>query len=169
MAAELLGKVLVVDAAGVRTSGRIVETEAYTADDPASHSFAGPTPRNAVMFGPAGRLYVYLSYGIHHCANVVTGTEGDGQAVLIRAIEPLEGVDTMLARRGRFPLADGPGKLCQALGLDLDDNDTDLGSPIATVRIFDDGTASPTNPIVGPRVGLTKAIEVMWRFRSPER
>jgi len=159
----------VVERAGVRTTGRIVETEAYTADDPASHSFRGRTARNEVMFGPAGHLYVYLSYGIHCCANVVTGAEGDGQAVLIRAVEPFDGAEQMFERRGRHPLADGPGKLCQALGIGLADNGTDLDSHASAIRIFDDGTPPPADPTVGPRVGITKAVDVPWRFRSPRR
>ena len=157
---------LVVEHDDVMMSGRIIETEAYTADDPASHSFRGATERNAAMFGRAGHLYVYLSYGIHCCANVVTGPPGDGQAVLLRAIEPLDGIDEMRHRRGRLPLADGPGKLCQALGIALSDNGTDLcGS--SRIRIVDVGTPSPPDPVVGPRVGITKAIDVLWRFRSP--
>jgi len=160
--------VLVVERDGHRTSGRVVETEAYTADDPASHSFRGRTPRNGVMFGPPGRLYVYLSYGIHRCANVVTGAEGDGQAVLIRAIEPLAGVEEMLLRRGRTPLADGPGKLCQALGIGLGDNGAVLCGP-GPIRLLDDGTEPPSEPIVGPRVGITKAVDTPWRFRTSGR
>ena len=155
---------LAVEAAGVVTSGRIIETEAYTADDPASHSFRGVTARNAVMFGPAGRLYVYLSYGVHFCANVVTGVVGDGQAVLLRAVEPLEGVDEMHRRRGRTPLADGPGKLCQAFGITLHHNGAELDGT-SRVRVLDDGTPPPTNPVVGPRVGITKAVDRPWRFR----
>jgi DNA-3-methyladenine glycosylase len=168
VAPDLLGKVLVVDRDGTRVSGRIVETEAYTAADPASHSYRGRTARNAVMFGPAGHLYVYRSYGIHWCANVVTGADGDGQAVLIRAIEPLEGMGVMLRRRGRRPLADGPGKLCQALGLDGSDDDLDLVAPRSVVRIVDDG-APPADVLVGPRVGITKAIDTPWRWRAAVR
>ncbi len=156
---------MVVDRDGVRTSGRIVETEAYTQDDPASHSFRGRTPRNAVMFGPPGHLYVYLSYGIHRCANVVTGLDGDGQAVLVRALDPIDGIEVMLQRRGRRPLADGPGKLCQAMGIELRDDGADLtGSAIA---ILDDGTPPPPRAVTGPRVGITKAIDRPWRFRIP--
>lgn len=167
VARALLGKVLLTDHDGVRTSGRIVETEAYTADDPASHSFGGRTARNSVMFGPAGRLYVYLSYGIHHCANVVTGDDGDGQAVLLRAVEPIAGVEAMLERRGRRPLADGPGKLCQALGIDLTANGLDVTAAAAPIRIADDGTPPPDDPLVGPRIGITRAVEVPWRWRLP--
>ena len=135
VAPNLLNKVFVVDGC----AGRIVEVEAYTSDDPASHCFRGLTPRNAVMFGPPGRLYVYFTYGMHHCVNIVTGSEGDGQAVLVRALQPLDGLDVMRARRGSVPdrsLTDGPGKLTQALGLDLSDN-----GRIADV--FDDGVAPP--------------------------
>jgi len=120
------------------------------------------------MFGPPGRLYVYLSYGIHRCANVVTGAEGDGQAVLIRAIEPLAGVEVMLLRRGRTPLANGPGKLCQALGIGLGDNGAVLCGP-GPIRLLDDGTEPPSEPIVGPRVGITKAVDTPWRFRTGGR
>jgi DNA-3-methyladenine glycosylase len=138
----------------------ITEVEAYTADDPASHSFRGATPRNAMMFGPAGRLYVYLSYGMHFCANVVTGEVGDGQAVLIRAVRPLVGIELMRSRRpGRTDrqLADGPGKLTQALGIDAAMN----GHPVA---IFDDGVpVVPPEP--GPRVGISKAVDWPRRWR----
>ena len=164
MAPDLLGAVLVVERDGIRVAGRIIETEAYTAHDPASHSFRGRTTRNDVMFGPAGRLYVYRSYGIHWCANVVTGSEGDGQAVLLRAVDPVEGADEMLRRRGRRPLADGPGKLCQAFGLDGDDDGADLCGQ-GPIRILDDGGVQPGDPVVGPRIGLTKAVDTPWRFR----
>jgi DNA-3-methyladenine glycosylase len=164
VAPDLLGTVLVVERGGVLVAGRIIETEAYTADDPASHSFRGRTSRNEVMFGPAGHLYVYRSYGIHWCANVVTGAEGDGQAVLLRAVDPVEGVDEMLRRRGRRPLADGPGKLCQAFGLDGDDDGTDLCDQ-GPIRIHDDGMAPSLQPLAGPRIGITNAIDTPWRFR----
>ena len=164
MAPALLGTVLVVERGGVLVAGRIIETEAYTADDPASHSFRGRTSRNEVMFGPAGHLYVYRSYGIHWCANVVTGADGDGQAVLLRAVDPVEGVDEMLRRRGRRPLADGPGKLCQAFGVDGDDDGTDLCGP-GPIRILDGGAGPPVVPVAGPRVGITKAVDTPWRFR----
>ena len=170
VAADLLGKVLVVDGDRGRVSGRIIETEAYTADDPASHSFNGPTKRNEVMFGPPGHLYLYLSYGIHCCANVVTGRPGDGQAVLIRAIEPVAGIDAMRERRpgrGDRRLADGPGKLCAALGIDLSMNGIDLTDPAAAVRLLDDSTRPPSDPIVGPRVGISKALDRPWRYRTP--
>jgi DNA-3-methyladenine glycosylase len=159
VAPQLLNKVFVADGC----SGRIVEVEAYTSDDPASHCYRGRTPRNAVMFGPPGRLYVYFSYGMHHCVNIVTGDEGDGQAVLLRAVEPIDGVDVMRSRRGAVPhrsLADGPGKLTQALGLDLTDNGR-------AAEVYDDGVAPPAHPRIGPRVGITQAADWPRRFRLP--
>lgn len=171
VAIDLLGKVLVtVDAAGVLTSGRIVETEAYTNDDPASHSFRGRTARNATMFGPPGHVYVYLSYGVHACANVVTGAVGDGQAVLIRAVEPIDGIDVIRLRRGGRvdrELANGPGKVCAALGIGLDADGVDLTAASSAIRIISDGMSPPQDPLVGPRIGLTKAVDVPWRFRVP--
>src|SRR5687768_16932182 len=126
VAPELLNKVLVAG----DCAGRIVEVEAYRSDEPAAHTFRGRTPRNAVMFGPAGHLYVYFSYGMHHCANVVTGHVDDGQAVLLRTVVPVAGVEMMRARRPpgtpERHLADGPGKLCQALALDLAHSGHDL-------------------------------------------
>ncbi|MEP6299956.1 MAG: DNA-3-methyladenine glycosylase [Ilumatobacter sp.] len=164
---DLLNKLLVVTVDGITCSGRIVETEAYMPDDPASHTFRGLSLRNAVMFGPPGHLYVYLSYGIHQCANVVTGPAGSGQAVLIRAVEPVDGLDVMRARRRRpdRELANGPGKLCQALGIGAAHDGVDLLP--SDVAIVDDGVGSPTHPVVGPRVGITRAPATPWRFRGP--
>lgn len=144
VAPELLNKVLVV---GGRTA-RIVEVEAYTADDPASHSFRGRTARNASMFGPAGRWYVYLIYGMHHCLNLVTGIEGDGQAVLIRSVL----IDSVHPLRTR-----GPGRLCRELGIDrsLDG---------AEAFVAHDGVAPPATPIVTPRIGISKAIDLPRRW-----
>ncbi len=139
MAPELLNKLALIH--GVHA--RITEVEAYTADDPASHTFRGRTARNEVMFGPAGRWYVYLIYGIHHCLNLVTGEEGDGQAVLVRAVT-VPSVDARLTR--------GPGRLTRVLGIDRTFN----GSP---ALLFDDGTPPPTNPLVTPRVGITRAVD----------
>lgn len=122
------------------------------------------------MFGPAGRLYVYLSYGIHRCANVVTGAVGDGQAVLVRAIEPVQGIELMRSRRsGRADreLANGPGKLCAAMGIELTDDGADLCAGKSLIRIVDDGIDPPSSPIVGPRIGLTRAVDTPWRFRTP--
>ena len=176
VAVDLLDKLLCVrdtdDSGGAEiiVTGRILETEAYMPDDPASHTFNGPTDRNRVMFGPAGHLYVYLSYGIHHCANVVTGDVGSGQAVLIRAIAPVVGLETMRSRRGSradHVLTDGPGKLCQALGIARSDDGADLVGR-GRIEIVDDGVPPPRSPRVGPRVGITKGTVTPWRFRVPD-
>ena len=149
------------------SAGRIVEVEAYTPDDPASHAFRGRTPRNHSMFGAPGTLYCYRSYGIHTCANVAVGPEGEGGAVLFRAVEPLWGEPAMRGRRGEGrPLADGPGKLCEALGIELGHDGLDLLGE-ADVRLLVDGTPAPDAPLIGPRVGITKARERPWRWRVP--
>jgi DNA-3-methyladenine glycosylase len=145
------------------TAGRIVETEAYHESEPACHAFAGLTDRTRVLFGPPGRAYVYRSYGIHALLNAVTGTEGEGAAVLIRALEPLEGIDLMRDRRGVERVEDlcsGPGKLTQALGIDLELNDTVLGDAIAIEPPLGDATSIA----VGTRIGITRAVELPWRF-----
>jgi DNA-3-methyladenine glycosylase len=145
--------------------GRIVEVEAYRQDDPASHSFRGPTPRNRAMFGPAGHLYVYFTYGMHWCANVVTGADGVGSAVLLRAVVPVAGIELMRERRGgRAALADGPAKLCQAFAIGPEHDGVDLCTPDG-VWLLDDGVAPPRRPLVGPRVGITRAVDVPWRWR----
>lgn len=147
--------------------GRIVEVEAYRQDDPASHTFSGRTKRNEVMFGPGGHLYVYFTYGMHYCANVVTGPPGEGAAVLLRAVDPIAGVELMLERRqGRRQIADGPAKLCQAFGIDAGNNGADLlrGGGVA---LFDDGVPPPERPRIGPRVGISKAVDQPWRWRLP--
>jgi DNA-3-methyladenine glycosylase len=161
VAPELLGKLLVHDG----RVGRIVEVEAYRRDDPASHAFPGRTRRNATMFGPPGHLYVYFSYGVHWCANVVCG-DGDGQAVLLRALAPIDGLDEMraarpAARRDR-DLASGPGRLTQALGIDGTFDGVDLVR--GPVRIADDGTLPPRRPGVSTRIGISKAVEQPWRW-----
>ena len=143
--------------------GIVVETEAYAPDDPASHSFGGATRRNATMFGPAGRLYVYRSYGIHWCANVVCDVEGVGAAVLLRALEPREGLDEMVARRGLVDplhLCSGPGRLAQALGLTGDHDGLPLDRPPAVLL----GRAEPVEVVAGPRVGITRAAGLPWRY-----
>ncbi len=162
VARRLIGVTLLVDGVG----GRIVETEAYDRDDPASHSFAGPTPRNAAMFGPPGRAYVYRSYGIHWCLNFVCREEGHGAGVLIRALEPTRGLDRMRQRRGLDDarlLCAGPGRLGQALGIDASFNGRRLDAPpFALLAAADDGTAVQVE--AGPRIGISKAAEVPWRF-----
>jgi DNA-3-methyladenine glycosylase len=153
-------------------AGLIVEVEAYEgSDDPASHAFRGPTPRNTVMFGPPGRLYVYRSYGIHWCANVVCGPPGLASALLLRAIEPVAGLEEMWADRpkARVPadLGSGPGKLCAALGLHGDHDGADLLAPGSPVRLVARPvTAGPGAVAVlrGPRIGITRAVERPWRF-----
>ena len=147
--------------------GRIVEVEAYREDDPASHTYRGRTPRNAVMFGPPGHLYVYFTYGMHHCANVVTSPDGVGAAVLLRAVEPVRGEELMRDRRaGRTPLTDGPAKLCQAFAIGPQHNGIDVCRG-HDVMLLDDGTPPPDDPTVGPRVGISRAVDVPWRFLVP--
>ena len=167
VAPELLGKVVV---AGERRA-RIVEVEAYCGpEDPAAHSYRGPTARNATMFGPPGHLYVYFSYGMHWCCNPVCGDDGEGVAVLLRALEPLEGLDEMRAARGAVrdrDLCRGPARLCQALGITRDLDGADLVTGDRGVVIADDGTPPPAHPAVGPRVGITRAADLPWRFWVP--
>ena len=151
------------------TAGVIVETEAYHHSEPACHAFVGLTPRPATLFGPPGVAYVYRSYGIHAMLNAVCEPEGEGAAVLIRALEPLEGIDEMRARRGVArveELCSGPGKLTQALGIDLDLNGSDLdGGPIS-IEPAPPGWEA-VEPVVGTRIGITKAAELPWRFCVP--
>ena len=148
------------------TAGVIVETEAYHVDDPACHAFGGPTPRSSVLFGPPAHVYVYLSYGIHQLLNFVCEPEGEAAAVLIRALEPTEGIEAMRSRRGVERIGDlcsGPGKLTQALGIGLDLNGVPLaGGPIA-VRPRTGDWETP-GIVTGPRIGITKAVEHPWRF-----
>lgn len=143
--------------------GVLVETEAYAADDPASHAFGGPTRRNASMFGPPGHLYVYRSYGVHWCANVVCGAEGIGSAVLLRALEPTHGLDEMRARRGLADpalLAAGPGRLTQALGLSDENDGDDLTAP--PYRLVP--RREPVAVVASTRVGISRATERPWRY-----
>jgi DNA-3-methyladenine glycosylase len=170
VAHDLLGKVFVAGECSVR----VVETEAYREDDPASHSHRGITRRNRVMFAEAGLLYVYFTYGMHHCANVVTGSTGEGSAVLIRAGEPLAGTALMRTRRGEprreQDLSNGPAKLCQALGIDLSHNGADLShsgtdpvdSPV--FGIFDDGSRQPVRIGTSSRIGIRVGADLPWRF-----
>jgi DNA-3-methyladenine glycosylase len=163
VAQRLIGAILTVDGVG----GRIVETEAYDREDPASHSFPGVTPRNAVMFGPPGYVYVYRSYGIHWCLNFVCREEGHGAGVLIRAIEPLTGLDVMRQRRGVEParlLCSGPGRLAQALEITHRNN----GMSVFEDPFQIEAPQEPVGIVVGPRIGLTKAIDIPWRFGLAE-
>jgi len=156
VARELIGAILLVD----RIGGRIIETEAYTSDDPASHSFRGPTSRNAAMFGPAGHAYVYRSYDMHWCLNFVCLP---GSAVLVRALEPAAGVAIMRVRRGVDDLrllCSGPGRLCQALGVTITHNELPLDrAPFQVI-----GCDSPAEVTTGTRVGITRAKDIPWRF-----
>ena len=147
--------------------GRIVEVEAYRgADDAASHARMGPTPRNTPMFGPPGVLYVYFTYGMHWCANVVTGPAGDGQAVLLRAVEPISGLDQMRTRRPKarrdVDLTNGPAKLCAAFGIDGTHNATSLVSGPVHLHLAPPATADEVRS--GPRIGISAAVDLPWRF-----
>jgi DNA-3-methyladenine glycosylase len=144
------------------TAGVIVETESYHADDEACHAFGGPTPRSSVLFGLPAHAYVYLSYGIHSLLNFVAEPEGEAAAVLIRALEPVEGIETMRARRGVTRVEDlcsGPGKLTEALGIGLELNGVPLQS--GPIQVLD---GPGMDVIIGPRIGITKATEHPWRF-----
>jgi DNA-3-methyladenine glycosylase len=160
VAPALLGMRLATRVDGAVTSVSITEVEAYLPDDPASHAFRGRTPRNTPMFEGPGIVYVYRSYGLHWCVNVVTGRLGSGQAVLVRAGLPLEGTETMIERRGRPDhLADGPGKLCQALGIDAGFNGTRLGE-----RLELSGTPGTSRWFATSRIGISAATEQLLRF-----
>ena len=159
VAKKLIGSLLTLNGVG----GIIVETEAYDESEPASHAFAGPTRRNAALFGPSGRAYVYLSYGIHYCLNIVCREPGHGAGVLIRALEPTRGIALMMRRRRTANLrllCSGPGRLGQALGVDptLNGHRVDV-TPFAIVA----AKAAPRT-VQGPRVGISKAIDRAWRF-----
>lgn len=159
VAQALIGAMLLVDGVG----GRIVETEAYDREDPASHSYGGPTPRNQAMFGPPGCAYVYRSYGIHWCLNFVCREQGHGAGVLIRAIEPLRGIATMRKRRGVEDvrlLCAGPGRVGQALAIKHEMNGMRLDRKPFQVL----APEAPVEVITGPRIGITKSAEVHWRF-----
>lgn len=164
VARGLLGCRLVTDFDGRRTEIAITEVEAYGgAEDPASHAYGGRTVRNASMFESRGTLYVYRSYGIHWCANVVTGPEGEPSAVLIRAGTPIDGIEAMEHRRGRTGnLTDGPGKLCSALGVNGDhDGSSVIDGP---VRLADGSLPGTVEIEAGPRVGISRAVDRPWRF-----
>lgn len=159
VARNLLGCTIAVG----ETAGTIVEVERYQQDDPASHSFRGPTPRAAVMFGPPGRLYVYRSYGLHWCANVVCEPAGSGAAVLLRALEPVAGLEVMRERRGGVAdrlLCSGPGRLCAALGIDASMNASVIGpGPVRILR-----GRGVSDVLCGPRIGISVGTDRPWRL-----
>jgi DNA-3-methyladenine glycosylase len=164
VAPALIGAVLTAGAERERVRLRIVETEAYEPDDPASHAFRGPTRRNASMFARAGTAYVYRAYGVHLCLNVVTGPAGTGSAVLLRAAEPLAGLDVLRSRRPGIAdrdLCRGPGRLAAALGLTIDDDGTDL---LGGGRITITAAAAGSHVTASPRVGISRAMDRRWRF-----
>lgn len=168
VAPELLNTLLV---AGERV-GRIVEVEAYRGlEDPASHAYRGRTRRNATMWGPPGHLYVYFTYGMHFCANAVCAEQGVAQAVLIRALAPVAGLEAMRsgrpAARRDTDLASGPAKACAALGIDLRHDGADLVTGRQGVRIASDGTPPPIRPGRGARIGISVATQVEWRWWVP--
>ncbi len=171
VAREILGKRLVRILDGERLSGTIIEVEAYIGqDDQASHARPGRTARNASMFGPPGHAYVYLIYGIHHCLNIVTEPEGYPAALLIRALEPQEGLETMRERRGGrsdLPLTSGPARLCQALAIDRQLDGTDLCDPGANLFLEEDRTIPDEAIATSPRIGVRgdeRAVSIPWRF-----
>ena len=171
VARDLLGRVLVRVLDGERLSGRIVEVEAYIGEeDQASHARVGRTERNAAMYGPPGHAYVYLIYGVHHCLNLVTEREGFPAAVLVRALEPLEGIERMRALRGGRPnrqLTSGPGRLCQALAIDRGFDGADLCAPDSLLFLEEGKPVSEHNIASGPRVGVRgdeAALRAPWRF-----
>ena len=159
VAPDLIGATLLVDGIG----GRLVEVEAYHHTDPAAHSFRGPTDRNAVMFGPPGYAYIYLSYGIHWCLNFVCEPKGSASAVLIRAIAPTAGLAVMRRRRGHAEerlLCSGPGRLCEALRVTRMHNGLALDAP--PFKLF--ARAGAVEVVTGPRIGITKAVDRPWRY-----
>jgi len=162
VARDLIGCELLVEGVG----GIVVETEAYEADDPACHAYVGRTARNAVLFGPPGRAYVYLSYGIHSLLNAVCEPDGSAAAVLIRALEPTAGIEEMRRRRDREAVADlcsGPGKLTEALGVGLGLNGAGLLEPPFEISARSGAWARP-EIMTGPRIGITKAVDLPWRY-----
>lgn len=163
-AQRLLGCELVRDIDGREVRVRIVETEAYDQADEASHTFRGRTKRNDAMFKNAGHLYVYFTYGMHHCLNIVCGPDGFGAGVLIRAVEPIDGIDIIEAHRGMSGLnvTNGPGKVCAALGVDRTLSGHDLAQP--PIRLVKQPALSDARIAVGPRIGISRAVNELRRF-----
>lgn len=172
VAKELLGKLFVMNIGKQNFTGMIVETEAYDSQfDQASHSYKGMNNRNKIMFEGGGHLYIYLIYGVHHCANVVTGKKGNGAAVLIRAVEPLEGIELMAINRfgktriseeEKINLTSGPSKFCKAFGMNLNQNGADLTDEkifLCNYRTFDESEI-----LKSTRIGITKSKDLLWRF-----
>ena len=172
IAPKLLGKILVRKIDNITLAGQIVEVEAYRGeDDPAAHSFSGQTNRNDVMFRKGGLLYVYFTYGMHFCSNVVTGGEGNGWAVLIRGIEPLEGIGTMavnrfnktdITKREKINLTNGPAKICQAFSIARNENGCDLIGD--EIYLLDAPQIKKNSIVVTTRIGIKKAVDYKWRF-----
>ncbi|MDX9874195.1 MAG: DNA-3-methyladenine glycosylase [Spongiibacteraceae bacterium] len=167
VAPALIGKLLVRELDGELLAGRIVEAEAYSSEDPASHSYNGMTERNRAMFGLPGHAYIYFSYGMHHCMNVTSRLDTDAGGVLIRALEPVLGIETMRRLRGREKLTEltsGPGKLAQALAIDraLYGVDITEAGPLFVAEPAEPGT--PVQVAATPRIGISKAVELPWRF-----
>ncbi|WP_158788429.1 DNA-3-methyladenine glycosylase [Granulicella sp. L46] len=170
VARNLLGKLITRNLNGERLTGRITEIEAYLGlSDPASHSFIGKTARNAVLFGPPGFSYVYFIYGMHYCLNFSCQPEGEPGGVLIRALQPVAGLDTMARLRGLASpvkpklLCSGPGRLCEALGITLAENGLDVTRAKSPLRVLDDGFR-PTSITATPRIGISKAVDMPLRF-----
>lgn len=164
-AKRLLGTILERELDGKVVRVKIVETEGYDQTDAASHSYRGRTPRTDIMFGPAGFLYVYFTYGMHYCCNVVTGRDGEGSAVLIRAVEPLEGEDVLASRRhGKtgLDMTNGPAKLCQALDITKNLNGHNLMRP--PLRLIMHPEVPHNQIMTTPRIGISQAKDVPWRF-----
>lgn len=167
-AQSLLGWELVRESKEGVTSGYIIETEAYHQDEASSHSHRGKTERNKAMFGPAGNAYVYFTYGMHYCFNVVTGPEGSGQGVLIRALKPVQGVELMQKRRGnvkQYNLANGPAKLVQAMGISKDDYGRDL---FERRELYLQPGVKPGKILRSPRIGIKQATDLHWRFYTAD-
>lgn len=165
VAPRLLGCEIDCQINGINSRVRIVETEAYHQSDAASHSYRGETPRTKAMFGPSGHAYVYFMYGMHYCLNIVTGQTGEGAGVLIRAVEPIDGIDGLLTNRPvkrQIELTNGPAKLCQALGIKAEINGHDMRR--APLRLIDRPALDMTDMVVSTRIGISRDIDRPWRF-----